>query len=37
MRPSTVGKWMPAPNAVTVSAASIPTGMAIEGRIQASS
>jgi hypothetical protein len=28
---------MPLPNAVTASAASIPTGMAIDGRIHASS
>jgi hypothetical protein len=35
--PSTLGRWMPAPNAVTAKAASIPTGIAIDGRIQASS
>src|SRR5688572_27000467 len=36
-RPATPGRCMPAPKAVTVKAASIPTGMAIDGRIHASS
>ena len=36
-RPSSPGGGIPAPKAVTMSAASIPTGMAMLGRIQASS
>jgi hypothetical protein len=36
-RPSTPGRWMPAPKAVTMSATSIAVGMATLGRIHASS